>query len=115
MPPDCVGAWSPYACLAGHCSPLVRVSVLCRRTRTSVGNRTRGAAPVEHDIRETRAIPWDTPPHFVGQIGSAIATDGGEIVKDYRHECVNHTQKEYARGDVHEQRAECLLSLLKPS
>jgi hypothetical protein len=51
----------------------------------------------------------------VGQIGSAIATDGGEIVKDYRHECVNHTQKEYARGDVHEQRAECLLSLLKPS
>jgi hypothetical protein len=30
------------------------------------------------------------------------------------HECVNHTQKEYARGDVHENRAECLLSLRKP-
>ena len=27
---------------------------------------------------------------------------------------VNHTQKEYARGDVHENRAECLFSLLKP-
>jgi len=30
------------------------------------------------------------------------------------HEFVNHTQKEYARGDVHENRAECLFSLLKP-
>ena len=29
------------------------------------------------------------------------------------HEFVNHTQKEYARGDVHENRAECLFSLLK--
>ncbi len=27
---------------------------------------------------------------------------------------VNHTKKEYARGDVHENRAECLFSLLKP-
>src|SRR5262249_46535866 len=26
----------------------------------------------------------------------------------------NHTQKEYARGEVHEHRAECLFSLLKP-
>ena len=31
------------------------------------------------------------------------------------HAFVNHTQKEYARGDVHEHRAECLFSLLKPS
>jgi hypothetical protein len=30
------------------------------------------------------------------------------------HEFVNHTQKEYARGDMHENRAECLFSLLKP-
>ena len=30
------------------------------------------------------------------------------------HAYVNHTQKEYARGDVHENRAECLFSLLKP-
>ena len=35
-------------------------------------------------------------------------------VKGYVHEYVNHTQKEYARGDVHENRAECLFSLLKP-
>jgi hypothetical protein len=30
------------------------------------------------------------------------------------HAYVNHTQKEYARGDVHENRAECLFSILKP-
>jgi hypothetical protein len=30
------------------------------------------------------------------------------------HAFVNHTQKEYARGDVHENRAECLFSILKP-
>src|SRR5262249_43203055 len=35
-------------------------------------------------------------------------------LKGYVHEYVNHTQKEYARGDVHENRAECLFSLLKP-
>src|SRR4029453_3416097 len=35
-------------------------------------------------------------------------------VTGYLHEYVNHTQKEYARGVVHENRAECLFSLLKP-
>jgi len=35
-------------------------------------------------------------------------------VQGYLHEYVNHTQKEYARGEVHENRAECLFSLLKP-
>jgi hypothetical protein len=36
-------------------------------------------------------------------------------LKDYVHEYVKQTQKEYAHGDVHEHRAECLFSLLKPS
>jgi hypothetical protein len=35
-------------------------------------------------------------------------------LKGYLHEYVNHTKKEYARGEVHENRAECLFSLLKP-
>jgi transposase len=35
-------------------------------------------------------------------------------LKGYLHDYVNHTKKEYARGDVHENRAECLFSLLKP-
>ena len=51
------------------------------------------------------------------QAGSRLYTDSASsyrAVKGYVHEFVNHTQKEYARGDVHENRAECLLSLLKP-
>jgi len=32
----------------------------------------------------------------------------------YVHAFVNHTQKAYACGDVHEHRAECLFSGLKP-
>ena len=39
---------------------------------------------------------------------------GYRAVRGYVHAFVNHTQKEYARGDVHENRAECLFSLLKP-
>jgi hypothetical protein len=51
------------------------------------------------------------------QAGSRLSTDSASsyrAVKGYGHECVNHTQKEDARGDVHEHRAECLFSLLKP-
>jgi hypothetical protein len=51
------------------------------------------------------------------QAGSRLSTDSASsyrAVKGYVHEFVNHTQKEYARGDVHENRAECLFSLLKP-
>ena len=49
--------------------------------------------------------------------GSRLYTDSASsyrALKGYWHEFVNHTQKEYARGDVHENRAECLFSLLKP-
>src|SRR2546428_13251095 len=49
--------------------------------------------------------------------GSRLSTDSASssrALKGYVHDCVNHTQKEYARGDVHENRAECLFSLLKP-
>ena len=51
------------------------------------------------------------------QAGSRLYTDSA---RSYRavtgdvHEYVNHTKKDYARGDVHENRAECLFSLLKP-
>jgi transposase-like protein len=49
--------------------------------------------------------------------GSRLYTDSASsyrALKGYVHEFVNHTQKEYARGEVHENRAECLCSLLKP-
>ena len=49
------------------------------------------------------------------QAGSRLYTDSASsyrALKGYIHAYVNHTQKEYARGDVHENRAECLFSLL---
>jgi hypothetical protein len=49
------------------------------------------------------------------QAGSRLSTDSASsyrAVKGYMHAFVNHTQKEYACGDVHENRAECLFSLL---
>jgi hypothetical protein len=49
--------------------------------------------------------------------GSRLYTDSAssyQALKGYVHDFVNHTKKEYARGDVHENRAECLFSLLKP-
>ena len=49
--------------------------------------------------------------------GSSIYTDSAksyQALKGYVHEFVNHTKKEYVRGTVHENRAECLFSLLKP-
>jgi hypothetical protein len=49
--------------------------------------------------------------------GSRLSTDSASsyrAVQGYVHAFVNHTQKEYARGDVHENRAECLFALLKP-
>jgi len=51
------------------------------------------------------------------QAGSRLYTDSAssyQALKGYVHEFVNHTKKEYARGDEHENRAECLFSLLKP-
>ena len=49
--------------------------------------------------------------------GSRLYTDSAssyQALKGYGHAFVNHTKKEYARGDVHENRAECLFSLLTP-
>jgi hypothetical protein len=51
------------------------------------------------------------------QAGSRLYTDSASsyrAVTGYVHDFVNHTKKEYARGEVHENRAECLFSLLKP-
>ena len=51
------------------------------------------------------------------QAGSRLYTDSASSYRaltGYEHAYVNHTKKEYARGDVHENRAECLFSLLKP-
>jgi hypothetical protein len=50
--------------------------------------------------------------------GSRLSTDSASssrALKGDVHAFVHHTQNEYARGDVHEHRAECLFSVLKPS
>ena len=46
--------------------------------------------------------------------GNRLYTDSASsyrALKGYVHEYVNHTPKEYARGEGHENRAECLFSL----
>lgn len=51
------------------------------------------------------------------QAGSRLDTDSASTyraLKGSGHGYVKHTQKEYACGEVHEDRAECLFSLLKP-
>jgi transposase-like protein len=48
--------------------------------------------------------------------GSTIYTDSAksyQALVGYTHDSVNHSQKEYARGDVHENRAENCFSLLR--
>ena len=55
--------------------------------------------------------------HLAVYAGSRLYADSASsyrAVKGDVHEFVNHTQQEYARGEVHENRAECLFSLLKP-
>jgi hypothetical protein len=45
------------------------------------------------------------------QAGSRLYTDSASsyrALKGYKHDYVNHTQKEYARGEVHENRSECV-------
>jgi hypothetical protein len=51
------------------------------------------------------------------QAGSRLYTDSAssyQALKGYIHDYINHTRKEYTRGEVHKNRAECLFSLLKP-
>jgi transposase-like protein len=53
-----------------------------------------------------------------GHAGRRLYTDSAssyQALTGYLHAYVNHTKKAYARGAGHENRAECLFSLLKPS
>src|SRR5262249_37681680 len=51
--------------------------------------------------------------YYDGLVTKMLACGNPEKM-GYLDAYVNHTQKEYARGDVHENRAECLFSLRKP-
>ena len=53
------------------------------------------------------------------EIGSTIYSDWAKSYQTlseigYEHDYVNHSKVEYARGEVHENRSECMFSLLKP-
>src|SRR5215471_17811917 len=78
---------------------------------------SRQGAVVIHATRDFTVQTVQKAANLAVQVGSRLYTDSASsyrAVKGYVHAYVNHTQKEYARGDVHENRAECLFSLLKP-
>ena len=78
---------------------------------------SRQGAVVIHATRDFTVQTVQKAANLAVQAGSRLYTDSASsyrAVKGYVHAYVNHTQQEYARGDVHENRAECLFSLLKP-
>jgi hypothetical protein len=78
---------------------------------------SRQGAVVLHATRDFTVQTVQKAADIAVHAGSRLYTDSASsyrALKGYVHAFVNHTQKEYARGDVHENRAECLFSLLKP-
>jgi transposase-like protein len=78
---------------------------------------SRQGAIVLHTTKDFTVKTVQKVANLAVQAGSRLYTDSASsyrAVKGYVHAFVNHTKKEYARGDVHENRAECLFSLLKP-
>jgi transposase len=72
---------------------------------------------VVHAVKDFTVNTVQQAADLAVQAGSRLYTDSASSyqgLKGYVHAFVNHTRKEYARGDVHENRAECLFSLLKP-
>jgi transposase-like protein len=78
---------------------------------------SRQGAVVVQGVRDFTVKTVQKAADIAVQAGSRLYTDSASSYRaltGYLHEYVDHTQKEYARGAVHENRAECLLSLLKP-
>jgi transposase-like protein len=78
---------------------------------------SRQGAVIIQATRECTVKTVQKAANIAVQAGSRLYTDSASsyrALKGYVHAYVNHTQKAYARGDVHENRAECLVSLLKP-
>src|SRR5919106_5809560 len=77
----------------------------------------RQGAVVVHATRDFTVKTVQKAADLAMQAGSKLYTDSASsyrLITGYEHDSVNHTKKEYARGDVHENRAECLFWLLKP-
>src|SRR5688572_25213089 len=77
---------------------------------------SRQGGVVIHATKDFTARTVQKAADLAMQAGSLLYTDSASsyrLIMGYEHDSVNHTKKEYARGDVHEKRAECLFSLLK--
>jgi transposase len=77
---------------------------------------SRQEAVVLHATKDFTVKSVQKAANLAVHAGSRLYTDSASsyrAVKGYVHAFVNHTKKEYARGEVHENRAECLFSLLK--
>ena len=74
---------------------------------------SRQGAVVIQATRECTGKTGQQAADWAVQAGSRLYTDSASryrAVKGYVHEFVKHPQQAYARGDVHENRAECLFS-----
>lgn len=72
---------------------------------------------VVHATRDFTVKTVQKAANIAVKTGSRLYTDSAgsyRALKGYAHDFVNYTKREYARGDVRENRAECLFSLLKP-
>src|SRR4030095_11727618 len=78
---------------------------------------SRQGAVVIHATKDFTVQTVQKAANVAVHTGSRLYTDSASssrALQGDRHASVTHPQKEYARGDVHENRAECLFSLLKP-
>src|SRR5262245_17532174 len=78
---------------------------------------SRQGAVVIHATRDCTVQTVQKAANVAVQVGSRLSTDSASsyrAVKGSMHAFVHHTQQEYAWGDVHENRAECLFPLLQP-
>ena len=78
---------------------------------------SRPASVVVHAVKDFTVKTVQKAADLAVRAGSRLYTDSAgsyRALQGYRHDFVKHTQKEYARGEVHELRAECLFPSLKP-
>jgi ISXO2-like transposase domain len=78
----------------------------------------RQGAGVSHAPRACTVQTVQQAADLAVHTGRRLSTDSASsyrALKGEVHDDVNQTKKEYARGEVHENRAACLCSLRKPS
>jgi hypothetical protein len=110
------GRWGVERVGAARSASLVGAIMIKIGLRLSPGSVVRGAVVIQA-TKDFTVKTVQKAANLAVQAGSRLYTDSASsyrAVKGYVHAFVNHTKKEYARGDVHENRAECLFSFLKP-